>query len=80
MSVPDKAAALQIDLLHLKLEQNQLDGSATRRKVQASDAHGWVFSAFLYPLDKKQTETELSEQAFLGFAGQRQKMDSKLKL
>jgi len=66
MSVPDKAAALQIDLLHLKLEQNQLDGSATRRKVQASDAHGWVFSAFLYPLDKKQTAAELSEQAFLG--------------
>ena len=66
MSVPDKAAALQIDLLHLKLEQNQLDGSATRRKVQASDAHGWVFSAFLYPLDRKQTAAELSEQALLG--------------
>src|SRR5208283_4471732 len=66
MSVPDKAAALQIDLLHLKLEQNQLDGSATRRRVQASDAHGWVFSAFLYPLEKKQTAAELSEQAFGG--------------
>jgi tetratricopeptide (TPR) repeat protein len=66
ISVPDKAAALQIDLLHLKLEQNQLDESATRRRVQASDAHGWVFSAFLYPLDKKQTAAELSEQAFSG--------------
>ena len=66
ISVPDKAAALQIDLLHLKLEQNQLDESATRRRVQASDAHGWVFSAFLYPLDKKQTAAELSEQALLG--------------
>jgi tetratricopeptide (TPR) repeat protein len=65
MSVPDKATALQIDLLHLKLESNQLDGSATRRRVQASDGHGWVFSAFLYPLDKKQTAAELSEQAFL---------------
>jgi hypothetical protein len=65
MSVPDKAAALQIDLLHLKLESNQLDGSATRRRVRASDGHGWVFSAFLYPLDKKQTAAELSEQAFL---------------
>ena len=66
MSVPDKAAALQIDLLHLKLEQNELDKSATRRRVQASDTHGWVFSAFLYPLDKKRTAAELSEQAFLG--------------
>jgi tetratricopeptide (TPR) repeat protein len=66
ISLPDKAGALQIDLLHLKLEQNQLDESASRRKVQASDAHGWVFSAFLYPLDKKQTAAELSEQAFSG--------------
>jgi hypothetical protein len=64
MSVPGQPAALQIDLLHLKLEQNQLDGSATRRKVQASDAHGWVFSAFLYSLDKKQTASELNEQTF----------------
>jgi tetratricopeptide (TPR) repeat protein len=65
MSVPGQPAALQIDLLHLKLEQNQLDGSATRRRVQASDAHGWVFSAFLYPLEKKQTATELNERTFL---------------
>ncbi len=65
MSVPDQPAALQIDLLHLKLEQNQLDGSATRRKVQASDTHGLVFSALLYPLDKKQTAMELSERAFV---------------
>jgi tetratricopeptide (TPR) repeat protein len=66
ISVPGNAAALQIDLLHLKLEQNQLDESATRRRVQASDAHGWVFSAFLYPLDQKQTAAELNDQAFLG--------------
>jgi hypothetical protein len=65
MSVPGQPAALQFDLLHLKLEQNQLDGSATRRKVQASDAHGWVFSAFLYSLDKKQTASELNEQTFV---------------
>lgn len=65
MSVPGQPAALQIDLLHLKLEQNQLDGSATRRRVQASDAHGWVLSAFLYPIDKKQTAAELNEQTFL---------------
>jgi tetratricopeptide (TPR) repeat protein len=67
MTVPDKPVALQIDLLHLKLEQNQLDKSFTRRKIQASDAHGWELSAFLYPLDNKQTGAELSEEAFLGF-------------
>ena len=66
MSVPDKAAALQIDLLHLKLESNQLDGSATRRRVQASDTQGWVFSAFLYPREKNQTAAELREQALVG--------------
>lgn len=65
MSVPGEPAALQIDLLHLKLERNQLDGSATRRRVQASDGHGWVFSAFLYPLDKKQTALELNERTFV---------------
>jgi tetratricopeptide (TPR) repeat protein len=65
MSVPDSPVALQIELLHLKLEQNQLDESATRRKVQASDSRGWVFSAFLYPIDKKQTGAELSDQMFL---------------
>jgi len=67
MSVPDEPAALQVDLLHLKLEQNQLDKSVSRRKVQASDARGWEFSAFIYPLDKKQTAAQLSEEAFLGF-------------
>jgi len=66
MNLPGKATALQIDLLHLKLEQNQLDESATRRRLQASDAHGWVFSAFVYPLEKKQTAAELSEEAFGG--------------
>jgi hypothetical protein len=67
MSVPDEPAALQVDLLHLKLEQNQLDKSVSRRKVQASDARGWEFSAFIYPVDKNQTAAELSEEAFLGF-------------
>jgi tetratricopeptide (TPR) repeat protein len=66
LSVPGKAPALQIDLLHLELEQNQLDESATRRRVQASDAHGWVFSAFLYPLDKTQTAEELANEALVG--------------
>lgn len=66
MSVPDSTVALQIDLLHLKLERNQLDGSATRRKLQASDGHGWVLSAFIYPLDKKQSALELNEEAFGG--------------
>jgi tetratricopeptide (TPR) repeat protein len=66
MSVPDQPIALQIDLLHLKLEQSQLDQSATRRRLQASDAHGWVFSAFVYPLEKKQTALELSDEAFVG--------------
>jgi tetratricopeptide (TPR) repeat protein len=64
MSVPDKATALQVDLLHFKLEQNQLDESVTRRRLQASDGHGWVFSAFLYPIEKKQTAAGLSEEAF----------------
>lgn len=66
MSVPDNPVALQIDLLHLKLEQSQLDRSATRRKLQASGAHGWVLSAFVYPLEKKQTAVELNEEAFGG--------------
>jgi tetratricopeptide (TPR) repeat protein len=78
MSLPDKAAALQIDLLHLKLEQNQLDQSATRRRVKASDAHGWVFSAFLYPLDKKQTAAELNEETFKGL--QQAAADNKFKI
>ncbi len=64
LSVPDKPAALRIDLLHLKVQDNQLDKSATRRKIQASDGQGWVFSAFMYPLDKKQNATELREEAF----------------
>jgi tetratricopeptide (TPR) repeat protein len=66
LSVPGNPAALQIDLLHLKLEKNELDGSATRRRVQASDGHGWVFSAFVYPLDITQTAEELSNEALVG--------------
>ena len=66
ISVPDQAAALQIDLLHLQLKQNQLDDSTTRRRVQASDTQGWVFSAFLYPREKNQTAAELREQALVG--------------
>lgn len=66
LSVPGKTPALQIDLLHLKLEQNQLDESATHRRLQASDTHGWVFSAFLYPLEKTQTAEELADEALVG--------------
>src|SRR5579872_4227742 len=66
MAVPDSPLALQIDLLHLKLEQNQLDKSATRRKLQASDTHGWELTAFVYPLPKKQTSAELNEESFGG--------------
>jgi tetratricopeptide (TPR) repeat protein len=65
MSIPNDSPALQIDLLHLRLEQNQLDQTATRRRVMASDVRGWVFTAFVYPLDKKQTATELSEEQFV---------------
>lgn len=66
LSVPGKSAALQIDLLHLKLEKNELDESATRRRVQASDGHGWVFSAFIYPLEKAQTAEALANEALAG--------------
>jgi hypothetical protein len=58
LSVPEKTAALQVDLLHLTLENNELDKGATRRRMQASDRHGWVFSAFVYPLDKDRTQQD----------------------
>jgi tetratricopeptide (TPR) repeat protein len=64
MSVPDQPAALQLDLLHLKLLGNQLDGSATRRKAEASDANGWEFTAFLYPVDKSLSAAQLNENTF----------------
>ena len=65
MTVSESAVALQVDLLHLKLEHNELDQSATRRRILASDGRGWTFSAFIYPLEHKQSATELNEQAFV---------------
>ncbi len=66
MSVPDNPIALKVDLLHLKLKQSELDRTATRTRIDASDAHGWELSAFLYPLEKKQTALELNEEAYGG--------------
>jgi hypothetical protein len=64
LTVPDNPAALQVDLLHLKLEHNQLDGSITRRKVQASDPKSWEITAFLYPVPQNQTAAELNQETF----------------
>lgn len=66
LSVPDKTAALQIDVLHLKVEQNQFDQSVTRRRLQASDGHGWMLTAFVHPLEKSATAAELNEHEFRG--------------
>jgi tetratricopeptide (TPR) repeat protein len=51
LSVPDKPAALQIDLLRLKVESNDLRQDIAGRRLQASDSQGWVFSSFLFPRD-----------------------------
>ena len=67
LSVPDQPAALQVDLLHLKLEQNQLDSPSVRRRALASDKQGWVFSAFIYPLDKKTSGGDLREESLSGY-------------
>ena len=53
VAVPDKPAALQVDLFHLKLEETRLDSTAQRRRILANDTTGWTFSAFIYPLDQK---------------------------
>ncbi len=64
LTVPDHPAALQIDLLHLKLIHNQLDGSTTHRRLQASDPHGWEITAFLYPVPQNQSAAELNQKTF----------------
>lgn len=62
MTVPDRAVALQVDVFHLKVDHNELDQSATRRRILASNGL-WVFSAFIYPLERKQTAPQLNEEA-----------------
>ena len=62
LSVPDKPAALQIDLLRLKVETNQLRQDTAGRRLQASDSRGWVFSSFLFPLDHTVDSKGLREQ------------------
>jgi tetratricopeptide (TPR) repeat protein len=52
LSVPDKPAALQIDLLRLKVQSNDLRQDFAGRRLQAGDSQGWVFSSFLYPVDR----------------------------
>lgn len=48
LHVPGKSAALQVDLLHLKLEWNQISQDLTARRLLASDGRGWTFSAFVH--------------------------------
>jgi len=62
LSVPDKPAALQIDLLRLKIDGNVLRQDAAGRRLQASDSQGWAFSSFLFPLDRKLDSAGLREE------------------
>jgi hypothetical protein len=62
VSVPDKSSALQVDLLHLKLKESQLDSSAQRRRIMADDPKGWTFSAFIYPLDGNLRHQRIARQ------------------
>jgi tetratricopeptide (TPR) repeat protein len=61
LSVADKSAALQVDLFHFKVEKNELNSDGSRRRIMATDSRGWVFSSFLFPLDRKLDSKGLRE-------------------
>ena len=60
--MPDKPPALQIDLLHLKVEGNVLRPDGDGRRLQASDSGGWVLSSFLFPVSQSLDSRGLREQ------------------
>jgi tetratricopeptide (TPR) repeat protein len=62
LSVPDKSPALQVDLLHLKIDKNELNSDGSRRRILAADTQGWTFSSFLFPLDHKLDSKGLREE------------------
>jgi len=62
LSVPDKLAALQVDLLRLTVESNTLRRDLAGRRLLASDSRGWEFSSFLFPLSHKLDSKGLREE------------------
>jgi hypothetical protein len=65
LSVPDKPAAMQIDILHLKTEKNALTPNGTSRKLFASGG-SWVLSANVSPSTRTLDAKGLREYAWSG--------------
>jgi len=65
VSVPDKPAALQVDIRQLTLQENTLRPDGAGARVLASDA-SWSFSASAYPAEKATSAQALREQEWGG--------------
>jgi len=65
LSVPDKPAALQVDLRQLSLQDNTLRPEGNGARLLAHDA-SWTLSAFAYPADKTLSAQALREQEWGG--------------
>jgi tetratricopeptide (TPR) repeat protein len=63
LSLPDKPAAIQLDILHLRIEKNILNHDATERRLYATSG-SWVVSANLSPVQAGMNAAGLREQAW----------------
>jgi tetratricopeptide (TPR) repeat protein len=66
-SLPDKPAALQMDVLHLKTGKNILTPNGAAREYLASDG-SWVVSVHISPADRQLDSAGLREYSFGGIS------------